>query len=41
MVSEAFLMINFKSAQSFKCAHRGRMCVCVFTGVSARTCIII
>jgi hypothetical protein len=40
--SETLLVIDFmnlkiKSTQSFRCAHRGRVCVCVFIGVSART----
>jgi hypothetical protein len=44
--SETFLVIDFmnlkiKPAQSFRCAHRGRVCVCMFIGVSARTCISI
>jgi hypothetical protein len=37
--SEALLLIDFvnlniKSAQSFRCAHRGRICICVFIWVS-------
>jgi hypothetical protein len=44
--SEAFLVTDFvnlkiKPARSFGCAHRGRMYVHVFIGVSARTCISI
>jgi hypothetical protein len=44
--SETLLMIDFvnlkiKSAQSFRGAHRGRMCVRVFIGVSAHTCMSI
>jgi hypothetical protein len=44
--SEAFLVIDFinfkiKPTQSFKGAHRGRMCVRVFIGVSAHTCMSI
>jgi hypothetical protein len=44
--SESLLVTNFvnlkiKSAQSFRCAHRDRVCVRVFIGVSARTCISI
>jgi hypothetical protein len=40
--SETLLVIDFvnlkiKSAQSFRGAHKGRMCVRVFIGVSART----
>jgi hypothetical protein len=26
-----------KPAQSFKCAHRGKMCMCIFIELSART----
>jgi hypothetical protein len=42
--SEALLVTDFmnlkiKSAQSFRCAQRGRVCVRVFMGVSARTCM--
>jgi hypothetical protein len=42
--SKAFLVTNFmnlkiKPAQSFRGAHRGRVCVRVFIGVSARTCM--
>ncbi len=44
--SEALLVTNFvnlkiKPAQSFGSAHRGRVCVHVFMGVSARTCMSI
>jgi hypothetical protein len=44
--SEAFLVIDFinfkiKPTQSFKGAHMGRMCVRVFIGVSAHTCMSI
>jgi hypothetical protein len=44
--SETLLVTNFvnlkiKSAQSFGCAHRDRVCVRVFIGVSAHTCISI
>jgi hypothetical protein len=40
--SETFLMIDFvnlkiKPTQSFECAYRGKVCVHVFIGVSART----
>jgi hypothetical protein len=40
--SEAFLVIDFmnlkiKPAQSFRCAHKGRVCVRMFIGVSAHT----
>jgi hypothetical protein len=34
-----FVNLKIKSAQSFECAHRNRMCVHIFIGVSARTCI--
>jgi hypothetical protein len=42
--SEALLVIDFvnlkiKLTQSFRDAHRGRVCVRVFIGVSARTCM--
>jgi hypothetical protein len=42
--SETFLVTDFinlkiKPAQSFKNAHKGRMCARVFIGVSARTYI--
>jgi hypothetical protein len=42
--NETFLVTDFvnlkiKSAQSFRGAHRGGMCVRVFIRVSARTCI--
>jgi hypothetical protein len=44
--SEALLVTDFmnhkiKSTQSFGGAHRGRVCVRVFIGVSARTCMSI
>jgi hypothetical protein len=44
--SEALLVTDFvnlkiKPAQSFGCAHKGRMCVRVFIGVSGRTCMSI
>jgi hypothetical protein len=44
--SETLLMTDFvnlkiKPTQSFGGAHRGRMCVRVFIGVSARTCMSI
>jgi hypothetical protein len=43
--SEALLVTDFvnliKPAQSFGCAHRGRVCVRVFIGVSVRTCMSI
>jgi hypothetical protein len=42
--SEALLVTDFmnlkiKPAQSFGGAHRDKVCVCVFIGVNARTCI--
>jgi hypothetical protein len=42
--SDTLLVINFmnlkiKPTQSFECSHRGRMCVYMFIGVSARTYI--
>jgi hypothetical protein len=44
--SEALLVTDFvnlkiKPVQSFRCAHKGRVCVCVFIGVSARMCMSI
>jgi hypothetical protein len=44
--SETILVTNFmnlkiKPAQSFGGAHRGRVCVRVFIGVSAHTCVSI
>jgi hypothetical protein len=44
--SETLLVIDFvnlkiKLAQSFEGAHRDRVCVHVFIGVSARTCMSI
>jgi hypothetical protein len=33
--------LKIKAAQSFRCAHRDKMCVRVFIAVSARTCISI
>jgi hypothetical protein len=44
--SEALLVTDFvnlkiKSAQSFKCVNRGRVCVRVFIEVSARICMSI
>jgi hypothetical protein len=44
--SEMLLMTDFvnlkiKLTQSFRGAHRGRVCVRVFIGVSARTCMSI
>jgi hypothetical protein len=42
--SETLLVIDFvnlkiKLAQSFECAHKSRVCVCVFIGVSVHTCM--
>jgi hypothetical protein len=44
--SETFLVTDFlnlkiKSAQSYEGAHRGRVCVHVFVGVSVHTCMSI
>jgi hypothetical protein len=44
--SETLFVINFvnlkiKSTQSFRGEHRDRVCVCIFIGVSARTCMSI
>jgi hypothetical protein len=36
-----FMNFKIKSAQSFGCAHRGRVCIRVFIGVSAHTCMSI
>jgi hypothetical protein len=36
-----FVNLKIKPAQSFGCAHRGRVCVHMFIGVSARTCMSI
>jgi hypothetical protein len=36
-----FVNLKIKSAQSFRGAHRNRMCVRVFIEVSARTCMSI
>jgi hypothetical protein len=32
-----FVNLKIKPTQSFRGAHRGRICVCVFIGVSAHT----
>jgi hypothetical protein len=42
--SETFLINDFmnlkiKSTQSFEGAHRGRMCIRVFIGMSVHTCM--
>jgi hypothetical protein len=34
-----FVNLKIKSIQSFRCAHRGRLCVYIFIEVSAYTCI--
>jgi hypothetical protein len=34
-----FMNLKIKPAQSFEGAHRGRVCVRVFIGVSARACM--
>jgi hypothetical protein len=34
-----FMNLKIKPAQSFDGAHRGRVCVHVFIGVSACTCV--
>jgi hypothetical protein len=34
-----FMNLKIKPAQSFRCAHKDRVCLCVFIRVSARTCI--
>jgi hypothetical protein len=34
-----FVNLKIKPAQSFRGAHRSRVCMRVFIGVSARTCI--
>jgi hypothetical protein len=36
-----FMNLKIKPAQSFGGAHRGRVCVCMFIGVSAHTCMSI
>jgi hypothetical protein len=36
-----FVNLKIKPAQSFRCAHKGRVCVRVFIGVSARMCLSI
>jgi hypothetical protein len=36
-----FVNIKINPAQSFRGAHRGRVCVRVFLGVSVRTCMSI
>jgi hypothetical protein len=34
-----FVNLKIKSVQSFGCAYRGRVCIRIFIGVSARMCI--
>jgi hypothetical protein len=34
-----FVNLNIKSAQSFRCVYRGRMCVHVFIEVNTHTCM--
>jgi hypothetical protein len=34
-----FVNLKIKPAQSFRGAHRSRVCMCVFIGVSAHTCM--
>jgi hypothetical protein len=36
-----FMNLKINPAQSFGGAHRGRVCVCMFIGVSAHTCMSI
>jgi hypothetical protein len=36
-----FVNLKIKPVQSFRGGHMGRVCMCVFIGVSARTCISI
>jgi hypothetical protein len=36
-----FMNLKIKPSQSFRGAHRDRVCVCVFIGVSAHTCMSI
>jgi hypothetical protein len=36
-----FMNLKIKSVQYFKVAHRGRMYVCIFIGVSVYTCMSI
>jgi hypothetical protein len=36
-----FVNLNIKPAQSFECAHRGRVYMRVFIGVSAHSCMSI
>jgi hypothetical protein len=36
-----FVNLKIKPAQYFRCAHRGRVYMCVFIGVSAHMCMSI
>jgi hypothetical protein len=36
-----FVNLKIKSSRSFRCAHRSRVYVCVFIGMSTHTCISI
>jgi hypothetical protein len=36
-----FVNINIMSTQSFRCVHRGRVCVCMFIGISVYMCMSI
>jgi hypothetical protein len=36
-----FMNLKIKSAQFFRGAYRGRMCMCVFIGVGAHMCMSI
>jgi hypothetical protein len=36
-----FMNFKIKPTQSFRGAHRGKVCMCVFIGVSAHTCMSI
>jgi hypothetical protein len=41
LLATDFVNLKIKPAQSFRGAHRGRVCVRVFIGVSAHTCMSI
>jgi hypothetical protein len=41
LLMTAFMNFKVKSAQSFGCAYKGRVCVRVFIEVSAHTCLSI
>jgi hypothetical protein len=34
-----FVNLKIKLTQSFRCAHRSKVCMCVFIGVSTHICI--